>query len=134
MKRNRKRRKAENDRLLDAGIFSSGALSSGLGRVSQKRKVVKGKHKVPASIAQGVAVVRKEQVRAIETYNVTVTEASRAFQWAGCSCARAGRGFISASGPSPVGLVRRLRNRSRRRTADIALARPSVRRRPVTPK
>jgi hypothetical protein len=53
MKKSRRRRRAENNRLLDAEIVSSGNLSSGLGRAWKQRKLIKGKDKVPTPITSG---------------------------------------------------------------------------------
>ncbi len=53
MKKSRGRRRAENNRLLAAGIVSSGSLSSGLGRVWKERKGMKGKDKVAAPVTSG---------------------------------------------------------------------------------
>jgi hypothetical protein len=52
-KRGRGQRKAENDRLLAAGIFSSSSMSSGLGRAWKDRKSMKGKDKVSAPVTSG---------------------------------------------------------------------------------
>jgi hypothetical protein len=51
--RSRAQRRAENDRLLAAGIVSSSSLSSGLGGAWKERKLMKGKDKASASVTSG---------------------------------------------------------------------------------
>jgi hypothetical protein len=52
-KRTRGQRRAENDRLLAAGIFSSSSMSSGLGKAWRERKSMKGKDKVLTPVTSG---------------------------------------------------------------------------------